>query len=825
MRAAPSFPARPVARALALGFLALLGACGGPPGAGPDDAGGPIGGDVDAAMQQGSDAAPPPSCEARTYFEQSAWPEVFSACVGCHVPQGLSGGTRFVLRPPANPDALAQNFTVVATAARTLTQSGNSLLVQKPTGALPHGGGVVIPPGSAKEMILKQMVQTLLDPKAIAACGGETRSPVDGLELTGPRATLRKAAIELAGRLPTEAEYVAAEAGDPNTLSGLDPVLTKMMGEEAFLERVKEMWNDLLLTDSNRVENGTHLVVNAVSKRLRAATYCDGLTWQNLDERTKTAQSTVCIQASELLGREPVEIIAHVVRGDRPFSEILTAQYRLFNVYTATLFGLDLTPFAGHMTDPKYIVETRFPAMHGPNGLPEEYAGVVSTTSWMTRYYSTSSNRNRGRAYQYAKMFLDHDIFQSGSRIDLSQIDLTKSPWRYDPQCTGCHASIDPVAGAFQHWTDCYDNHAVEYFATRYCGRPGSWWPEDDMFAPGTGPGDGNRISAQQLPTALAVLAAATVKDPSFARAVAAHTFTTLTGHERLGPPTDPGAPDYAALDAAYELQAKTIDSLAAAFVAGNFDYKKLVVAVVKTPAFRAANADKAGRAELIALGGGSLLTPEVLHRKIASVLDGSWSTKGGASDPAPTLRDPPHWLLSLQRFRVFAGGIDSIDVPRRNRGFGSLPSAVSERMALEMACQYTAYDFALDRADRKLFPLVDKEVVPSGDPNAPDQKAILDNLGYLHERLWGEKAGANDPELLATYQLLSDLRKNGAAAVQAGKEPAALADMCSAKVHYATNAALPQNKQFTADNGYVVRAWQGVIAYMLLDYRFLFNE
>ena len=769
---------------------------------------------------------PPPACDARTYFEKNAWPEVFSVCAACHVPQGLSGGTRFVLRPPSNPDALVQNFTVVATAARALTQGGNPLLVQKPTGVLPHGGGVVIMPGSPKEMILKQMVQTLLDPQTIAACGGDVRSPIDGLSLAGPRATLRKAAIELAGRLPTEAEYAAAESGDPNTLAGLDAVLLKMMGEDAFYDRLKELWNDLLLTDSQRVENGNFLTVSAVSKRLRVATYCDGLTWQNLDERTKTPQSAVCIGASENLGREPVEIVAHVVRGDRPFSEILTAQYRLFNVYTATLFGLDLTPYAGHMSDSKFIVETRFPAMHGPNGLPEEYAGLVTTTSWMTRYYSTSSNRNRGRAYQYYKFFLDHDVFKSGSRIDLSSIDLTKSPWRYDPQCTGCHATIDPVAGALQHWTDCYDNHAVEYFATRYCGRPGSWWPEDDMFAPGTGPGDANRIPAQSLPTALAVLAAATVKDPAFARAVAAHTLVTLTGHERLGPPTDPGDPNYAALDAAYEQQAQTIESLAAAFAAGNFDYKKLVIAVVKTPAFRAENADKPGRVELTGLGGGSLLTPEVLHRKIASVLDGSWSAKGGAADPAPMLRDPPHWLLSLLRFRIFAGGIDSIDVPRRNRGFGSLPSAVSERMALEMACQYTAYDFALDRADRKLFPLVDKEAIPSGDPNAMDQKAILDNLAYLHDRIWGEKtSGASDPELLATYQLLSDLRKNGAAAMQAGREPATLADMCSAKIHYATAAPLPQNKQFTADNNYVVRAWQGVIAYMLLDYRFLFNE
>ena len=213
------------------------------------------------------------------------------------------------------------------------------------------------------------------------------------------------------------------------------------------------------------------------------------------------------------------------------------------------------------------------------------------------------------------------------------------------------------------------------------------------------------------------------------------------------------------------------------------------------------------------------------LHVPLASVVGAPWSTKGGAADPAPSLRDPPHHLLSLGKFRLFAGGIDSQNVQKRGRTPSSLSAAVLARMALETACHYTAYDFALDKAQRTLFPKVDRGVTPSGNAAAPDQQPIVDNLIYLHHRILGEDLTAADPEIAATYQLLSDLQKQGAQAIGIGKAPATLLDECSAKVNWSTAAPLPQAAQFTADPQYVVRAWQGVIAYLLMDYRFGFEQ
>jgi hypothetical protein len=725
-----------------------------------------------------------------------------------------------VFKPASAPGALAANYAVTSSAARTLLENGQPLLLLKPTGQVPHSGGTLVAADSPQHQVLTELLRMLSDPAAQAGCSS-ARSPLDGITLADGPTTLRKASLQLLGRLPTRAELAAVSSPDVQTLPGLDAVLLNMMTEEAFYTRLKEIWNDLLLTDRHRLESGSVLAGSGVPDALRAMTACDAVNWRNYTEGQE--MTPVCMQATDALAREPLEIIAHVVRKNRPFTEILTAQYRLFNVYEAQLFGLDQAPFAGHASDPNYFVETRFPAMHGPLGLPEEYAGVLTTTSFLFRYNSTASNRNRARAHAFYKIFLGRDVMRSSPRLDLSTVDFAKSPWKYDPQCTGCHAAIDPVAGAFQHWTNCYDIAQVQYYSTRYCGL-GPWFAESDMFAPGVGTGDANKLAANDLPTALFHLGTATARDPGFARAVASHVFTSLTGHARLSAPEDPTAPSYAALDAAYEAQSKQIEALAQDFAASGFDFKKLVLAIVRSPAFRIVDADREGRDELTAMGGGSMTGPESLHRKIVATLGVPWTVAGGASQAKPSVVDPPHHLLSLQKLRVLAGGIDSYNVRKRALLPSTLNAALSRRMALELSCHSTAYDFALPSAQRVLFPHVDRSLLPSGNASAADQAPILLNLQHLHQRLLGETLTLDAPELLASYQLLSDLQKEGAAAVTAGQLPTSLTAPCDARSRFATGEMLPAAQQFSTDPSYSVRAWQGLVAYLLMDYRFTFE-
>ena len=44
----------------------------------------------------------------------------------------------------------------------------------------------------------------------------------------------------------------------------------------------------------------------------------------------------------------------------------------------------------------------------------------------------------------------------------------------------------------------------------------------------------------------------------------------------------------------------------------------------------------------------------------------------------------------------------------------------------------------------------------------------------------------------------------------------------CRAENDWKTGNPLPEENRITQDNDYTVRAWMGVLAYMLSDYRFL---
>src|SRR5689334_10442503 len=61
-----------------------------------------------------------PQCGPEAYFADTAWPQVFSTCIQCHVAGGVSGITRFVLKPLSSPGAMQTNFRIVQHAARKL---------------------------------------------------------------------------------------------------------------------------------------------------------------------------------------------------------------------------------------------------------------------------------------------------------------------------------------------------------------------------------------------------------------------------------------------------------------------------------------------------------------------------------------------------------------------------------------------------------------------------------------------------------------------------------------------------------------------------------
>jgi hypothetical protein len=412
-------------------------------------------------------------------------------------------------------------------------------------------------------------------------------------------------------------------------------------------------------------------------------------------------------------------------------------------------------------------------------------------------------------------MFAGLDVMKSAGRVDLSLVDLGASPWRNDPQCTGCHASLDPVAGAFQHWTNCYGLADVRYFEERYCDGP--WFPEADMYPPGVAAGDENRLSAEQMPAALAHLAAHTVARPAFARAIAAHVFATLLGRAPLEAPVDPGDPDFGARQAAFERDRATIDDLGRAFADAGLDFEVLVTTIVRTEAFRARTTRQSeDDPRLAGLGGGALIEPERLHRKVEALFGVPY---GLALSEAPgavhSLRDPPYPLLSLHRFRLLAGGIDSRRIRSRARFAGSVSLAVVERMALEMTCRYAAWDLARPVADRVLFPGLE---AGAADATPAAERRTLQRL---HDRFLGERLADDAPALDEAHARLLDFRAAGAQGLAAGRIARDLSAECRAETHFATGEVLPGERRITTDPTYAIRAWQAYLVSLMTDPRF----
>ncbi|MCB9551048.1 MAG: hypothetical protein H6705_04025 [Myxococcales bacterium] len=815
---------------VAFGVLLLVIGCDGAPddhtvdGAGPDDGIGGSGGSGGSGGEGGIGGAggtgggPPPDCAAWDAFTAEIADPIAPLCAACHRLGGAAAGTRLVL-PAAGADGFAPAAFAVYRRAHAILDrdgAGRSHLLLKPTAEVMHGGGRVL--ADARADAMRRFVDALDAAAATDACAPPTPTP-DGLELLDGHGTLRKALLQLAGRPPTAEEIAAVDAadatGDPATLrDAIDAILVDAMREPAFERRLSEMFNDLLLTDTGRLEQSYGgLAGSSVPRDLRAAAQCESVNWQNYDERTGTPDARLCIEANEALAEEPLRLIAHVVREGRPFGEILTAEYRYLNAFAARLFGLDLAPFAGHEDDPEFYAEVRIPAMHGPAGLPEEYAGLLTTNAFLYRYGSSSTNRNRARAHHTLKLFRGIDVMKSAARLDLSQIDFAAFPWRNDPQCVGCHAAIDPIAGAFQHWTNCYDVADVRYYEERYCG--GDWFGEHDMFPPGVGPGEADRLGPAALPTALQQLARATVARPDFARAIAAHVYLSLLGQAPIALPADgPPPPGLAAAQAAQEA---AIDALGRGFHESGLDFTRLVLDVVATPAFRARSARGDDLTAATGLGGGGWVQPELLHRKVEALFGAPWASEGALAADAISRRDPPFPLLSLHRLRILAGGIDSRNLTRRVRVPGALPLAVAERLALEMSCRMTAWDFAQPAAARRLFVGVDA-ATPVDDP------AAIEALRHLHAQFLGERLASDDPELAATHAVLVEVQRDIAEAIAAGDEPAALPPACRAELHYATGEMLPAERRIVDDPDGTLRAWQAVLVYLMSDHRFLFE-
>jgi hypothetical protein len=310
------------------------------------------------------------------------------------------------------------------------------------------------------------------------------------------------------------------------------------------------------------------------------------------------------------VAREPLELISYIVENDRPFSEILTANYTVLNPYTARIYNNGGLTFENEQSATEFTEAAIF--AHTERGVERyPHAGVLSSPMFLNRFPTSPTNRNRHRARMLFEKFLATDILKIGARpIDPTEAVAFANPTREDPDCSMCHSIIDPVAGAFMHFSDNDQEQLVDR----------EWFPE--MLLPGF---DRDQMQVSDYGRALPWVAERIAQDPRFPLSVVYNTFSALTSQAPLEYPA--GGEEHAFN--AWQAQETTLRAISQRFVEEGYNYKTVVREIVLSAYFRGKNVNEEAVAahpgELQAYGIGRLSTPEALARKVKAIVGFDW--------------------------------------------------------------------------------------------------------------------------------------------------------------------------------------------------------
>lgn len=269
--------------------------------------------------------------------------------------------------------------------------------------------------------------------EAASATLSSAEATPQGLQLLSYPDTLRKASLILLNRLPTAAETAA------------------VTNEETFRTTLRKMMDTKGALDPFVYRAGHEVFLSNGAAWIGSTMGLSNADYPILDTMTDAEKNAV----NEAVRREPVLLMQYLVGNDKPWTEILTANYTVMNPQLAKATGA--IPIAGAFVDPnnaKEYLPVRIPQVSARYpGKAFAHAGVLSTNAWLSRFPTTDTNRNRHRAAQVYKQFLALDLEALAQRpLDDSNNGNYRVPTMQNPNCMVCHTVMEPVAGAFRDW-------------------------------------------------------------------------------------------------------------------------------------------------------------------------------------------------------------------------------------------------------------------------------------------------------------------------------------------------------------------------------------
>lgn len=521
-------------------------------------------------------------------------------------------------------------------------------------------------------------------------------APAGDLELMSPTEHLVRIALVLAGTRPS-AEDVAAVERDP---AALGSIVDRYLDAPTFGAVVRDMWHEVLLL---RVEG--RFVLPRLGPLEGSGTDAE---WVR--------------EVSE----EPLRLIEHVVTHDRPFSEIVTADYAIASDLGLRVWGgreLPARPADAPAPGWKKVAWDSQQPM----------AGILSSGALWLRHPSNGTNLHRGQAHVIADAllcsgFLDRDV-PLFNDIDLSDEDAVRDALKDDPGCVSCHQTLDPLASHLFGFVRVAPGVVKRSYAKGACddGERGLCYPlaeyrpqQAKQWRKKTGRAPGYFGLASDD---LRGLAARIADDPRFSMCAARRFYGYFM---QIGPHDVPDA---------------TAASLQDALIAADMRVKPLVKAIVMSDDFRARRARAGSPADGVA--GRKTTRPEQLARLVADLTGFTWTAYPGNPDKVGAVS-----LMESDRFgyRAMAGGVEGFQITEPTFAYGPTRALVLQTLAAEAAAHAVERELAAPRPERRLLALVD------GDET--DEDTVRRQLAALHERVLAERVAPRGPEVDAGYAL-----------------------------------------------------------------------
>jgi len=486
-------------------------------------------------------------------------------------------------------------------------------------------------------------------------------APPEVTPLDAPR-LLRRVRLDLHGRLPTEADLNAVEA-DP---TALDALLDDYLEDPAFEERLVDLLGEFWQTQTDS------FLINYYEYE---SIYDD---------------PEVEFAFERMVGEEPLRLMARLVADDRPWTDVVQADFTMANDLMVALWPVDYAS-----ASPTADAAGWAPATY-TDGRPG--VGILATNGLWWRYYTTTSNLNRTRAAAIARLLICEDYLARPVTLSESTADASSAEAvREDPYCAGCHSALDPMSAAmFGFWAltlngpDSHTYHPErEPLGEELLGVAPAWY--------------GDPIEG------LAELGDAVAADARFTSCAVEMTAELLW---RRGTTLE----DFTRLQ-----------SLEAGFVAGELKLKALIRAVIAGDVYRAGGlvdgaSDEASARENTR----RLLSPQQLADAVEALTGFRWTWAGY-----------DQMTNDAYGYRVMSGGVDGTYVTRISEVTNLTSLVVIKRLAEAGADTAVSRELE-DGGARALFPeALTLDHIP-GDP------AFDEALEALHWRLLAQRPEAD---------------------------------------------------------------------------------